>query len=146
MQTPQRDRWREREAEWGWGLFREHTTENGSACVGYIMRFNWIVLHQCQEVSWCVCRGLCSNWLRAWFSLFSPPKQANTWQGKKKVSLRFQSQTIGARGTQRGSWYIKAGLKHLYPFWPCPKSAKVTQNQELCWRLSWMQTIHGSWA
>lgn len=42
-----------------------------SQCVwGYITGFNWIVLHQCQEVTRYVCRGLSYFWLRAWLSPF----------------------------------------------------------------------------
>lgn len=120
-----RDSKGERVAECSWGLFKEHTTENGSVCVGHIIGFNWIVLHQCQGVTWYVCRGLYSFWLRAWFSLslsvsffLSPPKQGNTWQGKK-VLLRFQSQTISEKGTQRGSRHIKVDWKHFSASRPC---------------------------
>lgn len=76
---------RERGAECGWGSLRGGNTPPRVARCVYSMRFNWIVLHQCWEVSWCVCRGLCSLWLRAWLSFF-PPQQANTWLETKSSS------------------------------------------------------------
>lgn len=88
----ERERESERVAECGWGSIRGGNRM--TRCV-FIKRFNWIVLHQCQEVSWCVCRGLCSFWLRAWLSFFSPT--ASQYLAGNKVFLRFQSQTIGER-------------------------------------------------
>lgn len=78
---------------------KKHCSDDGSVFVLYIMRFNWIVLPQCQEVTWCVCRGLCSFWLREWLSFFSP-KQANTWTETKSFSS-FNSE----RETQTGRRY-----------------------------------------
>lgn len=79
-----------------------------SQCVwGYITAFNWIVLHQCQEVTRYVCRGLSSFWLRAWLSVFSSPlKQANTWRGEKSFSGFKHRQSMWEE--LRGSRYIKA--------------------------------------
>lgn len=102
MQTPRGERGREREraAHCGWGSFRGENIPPRMALCVYIMRFNWIVLHQCQEVSRCVCRGLCS---------FPTASQYLAWN---KVLLRFQSQTISERSTSRqtGNIHMPPGL------------------------------------
>lgn len=93
----------------------------------YITRFNWIVLHQCQEVSWCVCRGLCFFLTEGSVApLTHPhPQQADAWLETKSFSGFNHRQS--AREELGGSRHIKADWKQSYASRPCSKSAKATQ-------------------
>lgn len=130
MQTPRGERGREREraAQCGWGSFRGENIPPRMALCVYIMRFNWIVLHQCQEVSRCVCRGLCS---------FPTASQYLAWN---KVLLRFQSQTISERSTSRqtGNIHTPPGLVLKVPKQHNNNSSNGSAGY------FWTQAIHGS--
>lgn len=118
-----------------------------SQCVwGHITPFNWIVLHQCQEVTRYVCRSLvfffflpdwCSLSLHpislalSPFAFASPLQQFNTWCGEKSFSGFKHRQSMWEE--LGGSRYIKAEQKHLYASKQRPRIVQKWAITGACW-------------
>lgn len=99
----------ERVAECGWVSFRGRNIPPRRAWCVYIIRFNWIVLHQCQARSLLVCLQRLVFFLTEGLVVFFPPT-ASQHSARNKVPFRIQSQTISKRETWKGtnSRYVKA--------------------------------------
>lgn len=114
-----------------------------SQCVwSHITQFNWIVLHQCQEVTRYVCRSLfflteglvfsfsISSSLSP-FAFASPLKQSNTWRGEKSFSGFKHRQSMWEE--LGGSRNIKAEQKHLYASKRQPRIVQKWAITGACW-------------
>lgn len=129
--------------ECGWGSFRGGNIPLRTARCVYIMRFNWRVLHQCQEVSWWVCRGLCSFWLS--LVVLISPQQANTWLETKpfsgfnhRQSAREKPREVVGTSRQTGNIRTPPGLVLKVPKPHNNNSSNGSAGY------FWTQTIHDS--